>query len=78
MWVNRGDFWECLAPQRSQAWLDARLGRCNGTDTGPLAGLSSFKTPEEAGKNIAGVLQEVFKPENLEYMQHGTKTLLLI
>jgi hypothetical protein len=74
MWVDRGDFWECLAPQKSEEWKNARRGRCNGTDTGPLAGVSSFKTPEETGKIIAGIVEPVFLEKNLEYMNHGNKT----
>ena len=74
MWVNRGDFWECLAPQKSEEWLRARRGRVNGTDTGPLAGKSTFKTPEETGKIIAGIEEPVFLKENLEYMNHGVRS----
>ena len=57
MWVDQGEFWECTAPQKSEAWLRARIGRVNGSNTGALAGKNErFKTPEETGKLIAGVV----------------------
>ena len=74
MWVDRGAYYEFTAPQKSQEWLNARIGRVNGSNTGALAGKSSFKTPEQIGKIIAGVEIEHFEEKNIIAMTHGNLT----
>lgn len=72
MWVDQGEFWECTASQKSEEWLRARIGRVNGSNTGALAGKNErFKTAEETGKLIAGVIQEQFEQKNIDAMLHG-------
>lgn len=73
MWVDRGSYYENVAHQGSPKWLEARKGRVNGSNTGGLAGKSSFKSVEETGKIIAGVIEEQFKQKNIDAMAHGHK-----
>lgn len=71
MWVDRGTFWEHRASQGSEEWKKARMGRINSSNTGAMAGKSSFKNPEETGRFIAGVEVEEFSTKSLEAMNHG-------
>nr|QBK91526.1 MAG: YqaJ-like recombinase [Pithovirus LCPAC302] len=73
-WVNRGTYWELLAPQGGDIWKDGRKGRTNTTASCGMAGESRFKTVEEEGKFIAGVEEEHFTEDALERMAHGTNT----
>jgi putative phage-type endonuclease len=68
-WKDCGDYWEYLAPQGSEKWKNARMGRVNSSDSGAIVGESSFKTPEQTGKIIAGL----DKVEDNAAMQHGHK-----
>ena len=68
-WKDCGDYWEYLAPQGSEKWKNARIGRINTSDSGAMAGESNFKTAEQTGKIIAG-LDHV---EDNAAMQHGHK-----
>ena len=72
-WIDRGHYIESSAEQRSKEWLDARIGIVTSTTGSALAGKSSFKTPEQIGKIIAGVETEVFAEKNLEYLNHGVE-----
>ena len=73
-WLDRGVFREYSAPQGTADWLAARIGIVTSSTGGALAGKSTFKTPEEIGKIIAGVEKEVFSEKNIDYMRHGTET----
>ena len=70
-WIDRGSYFEHNAPQGSQKWLDARIGRVTGSESGALAGLSNFKTAEKTGKTICGLEENNL---NIDIMAHGTKT----
>ena len=70
-WVDRGKYVEFTAPQKSESWLQARIGIVTSTTGSALAGKSSFKTPEQIGKIIAGVETEVFSERSLEHMKRG-------
>ena len=72
-WVDRGRYVEFTAAQKSQAWLGARIGIVTSTTGAALAGKSSFKTPEQIGKIIAGVETEVFSEKSLDCMSHGNE-----
>lgn len=72
-WKNEKYYWEHLSRQGSQEWLNARKGRVTGSVAGALVGRSRFKTPEDQGLIIAGVVTETFNG-NDEIMQHGTLT----
>ena len=71
-WVDCGQYWELKAPQGSDIWLAGRKGRVTTSVSGSLAGKSIFKTPEEQGAIIAGVVEEHFTEEELARMNHGT------
>jgi putative phage-type endonuclease len=73
MWVDRGIYWEHGAPQNTQAWLEARRGRVNGSETGALAGESNFETPEQTGKYISGIEEKQFSEKSQMAMNHGHK-----
>ena len=70
-WVDRGRYVEFTANQRSEEWLKARIGIVTSTTGSALAGKSSFKTPEQIGKIIAGMETEVFSEKSLEHMKRG-------
>ncbi len=70
-WKDCGRFWEHNAKQGTKEWLNARIGRVTSSNSGALAGKSSFKTPEEIGQIIAGVKVEEFSEKNKGYMLHG-------
>lgn len=74
MWVDRGYYYEHSAPQGSEDWLKARIGRCNGSDSGSLSGQSRFDTAEQTGKYIAGIESKVFSDQSQEVMKHGHVT----
>lgn len=73
MWRDRGTYWEHTAAQGTPEWLDARIGRVNGSDTGSLGGHSSFDTPEQTGKYISGAEQKEFSERSQTAMAHGHK-----
>ena len=72
MWKDRGVYYEHTAPQGTDEWIKARIGRCNGSDSGGLAGESNFDTPEQVGKYIAGVEKKDLSGN--QAVQHGHKT----
>lgn len=72
-WLDRGNFFEHISKQGTDSWKNARIGRVNGSNTGALGGKSTFKTPEQVGKYIAGIEVEEFKQKNLDAMAHGHK-----
>ena len=72
VWIDRGRYWEHTAKQGTQPWKDARIGRVTSSNSGALAGKSTFKTAEETGEIIAGIKEEVFSEKSIEYMAHGT------
>ncbi len=73
-WIDRGSFYEHTSKQGTESWLNARIGRINGSATGAMAGISIFKSSEKMGKIIAGIEEEVFEQKNIELMNHGKKT----
>lgn len=73
-WIDHGPYWELTAPQGDDIWLEGRKGRTTTSVSGALANKSKFKTPEEQGKIIAGVVKEFFGEEELKRMSHGTAT----
>ncbi len=73
-WIDHGSYWESKAPQGDQEWLDVRFGRTTGSISAAMANRSRFKTAEEQGKIIAGVVEEYFTEAELERMGHGTDT----
>ena len=73
-WIDHGNYWELKAPQGDDIWKEGRMGRVTTSVSGALVGNSIFKTPEEQGLIIAGVKEEVFTPEAIERMAHGTST----
>ena len=72
-WKDCGVFWEHSAPQGTEEWKNARKGRINSSNSGSMSGQNNFKTPEEAGKIIAGVEEDNFSQKSIEVMAHGTK-----
>lgn len=72
-WINHGQYWELIAPQKDLIWLQGRKGRVTATSAYTMTGLSFFKdkTPEIQGKIIAGILEEVFDDVTLKIMEHG-------
>ena len=73
-WIEYDTYWELEAPQGDPIWLEGRIGRTTTSVSGAMAGRSRFKTPEEQGKIIAGVVEEYFTTEELERMNFGTDT----
>lgn len=73
-WVDCGSCWEHTAPQGDPDWKLARLGRVTTSVSGAMAGRSTFKTPEEQGKYIAGYEKESFSQKAIERMDHGNDT----
>lgn len=71
VWIDRGRYWEHTAKQGTEAWKDARKGRVTSSNTGALAGKSTFKTAEETGEIIAGIKEEVFSEKSIEFMKFG-------
>ena len=74
IWIDHGTYWELSAPQGDDIWLKGRKGRTTTSVSGAMANRSRFKTAEEQGKIIAGVVEEYFTPEETERMGHGTDT----
>ena len=70
-WSEHKHFWEHRAKQGTQEWLDARIGRITGSNSGAMADKSHFKKPKEMGLIIAGVVTEEFDEESLRRMNHG-------
>lgn len=73
-WIDHGPYWELLAPQGDDIWSKGRKGRTTTAVSGAMAGRSKFKSVEEQGAIIAGVVEEVFTEEELKRMGHGTAT----
>ena len=73
-WIDHGNYWELRAPQGDDIWKEGRLGRVTSSVSGAMGGNSIFKTPEEQGLIIAGVKEEIFTPEALERMSHGSSS----
>lgn len=71
-WIDHGDYWELSAPQGDDLWLEGRKGRITTSVSGAMVGISKFKTPEEQGKIIAGIVEEEFTEDEIERMSHGT------
>jgi len=71
VWLDRGRYWEHMAKQGTQAWKDVRKGRITSSNSGALAGKSTFKTAEETGEIISGIKEEVFSEKNIQFMEHG-------
>ena len=70
-WIDRGSYYEHTAAQGTKPWGDARLGRVNSSNSGAMVGKSPFKTAEETGKIIAGVVEEQFSDKSIQAMDHG-------
>lgn len=73
-WIDHGTYWELKAPQGDDIWLKGRMGRITTSVSGAMANRSKFKTAEEQGQIIAGVVEEKFTAAELERMGHGTDT----
>jgi putative phage-type endonuclease len=74
-WIDRGLYWEHKAKQGTQEWKNARIGRINSSNSGGMVGNSNFKNknPEQIGKYIAGIEEEIFEQKSLDAMHYGTK-----
>ena len=72
MWKDRGHYYEHCEKQGTEKWKDARVGRINSSNSGAMADKSRFKSAEETGKIIAGVVEDNFTPEAIERMNKGT------
>lgn len=74
-WIDCGKYWEFKPSQGTDEWLKGRIGRVTTAVSGVMGGKSTkFKTVEEQGKIIAGIMKEDFTPEALDRMNHGTET----
>ena len=73
-WLDRGSYWEHVAEQGTDQWLQARIGRITGSVAGALIGRSNFKSAMETGLIIAGAKVEKFSEKSITVMQHGTDT----
>lgn len=72
-WIDCGNYWEFNAEQGTDEWLEGRKGRVTGSVAGPLTGHSSFKTPEEMGKVVAGMAEAEHDEKSKQAMAHGNK-----
>ena len=71
-WKEHDSFWEYLAPQGTEEWKKARIGRMTGSVSSDLNGEEN-KKQEEVGQLIAGVKEEEFSEDSLKFMAHGTE-----
>lgn len=70
-WIEHKTYWEHVAPQGTDEWKEARKGRVTASKNSALADRSSFSSPSEAGKIIAGVIEPEFDDTSQKRMDHG-------
>lgn len=71
-WVKHEQYWELIAPQKDDIWLEGRKCRVTSTSCSGMAGQSPFKTVEQQANIISGKEKEEFSEKTLKIMENGT------
>lgn len=74
-WLDCGNYWLSTAPQKSEEWLAARVGRVTAASMSSCIGESTYgnKDPDKMALYISGKEKEEFSPEALMRMEHGVE-----